>query len=86
MTAILKLIATFDSNHPVPQRYEPEPELLEKGLLGKLSDRGGFEGDLLVGGPGLIVGVGSVLVLLAQGLLYRLFLLALEPQLLFHLS
>ena len=52
--ATLKLVATFDAIHPVPQSYEPEPEALDKGLFWKLTLSGGFEGKLFVGGPDLV--------------------------------
>ena len=59
-TATLKVVATFDAIHPVPQRYEPEPEVLDKGLLWKLSLSGGFEGKLFIGGPDLVTWMESL--------------------------
>ena len=58
--ATLKLVATFDAIHPVPQSYEPEPEALDKGLFWKLSLSGGFEGKLFVGGPDLVTWLESL--------------------------
>jgi hypothetical protein len=58
--ATLKVVATCDAIHPVPQNYEPEPEVLDKGLFWKLSLSGGFEGKLFVGGPDLVTWLESL--------------------------
>ena len=58
--ATLKVVATFDAIHPAPQGYEPEPEVLDKGLFWKLSLSGGFEGKLFIGGPDLVTWLESL--------------------------
>ena len=51
--AFLKLVATFTASNPLPELYDPEPEIVIQGLMWRLEFPIGYEGKVFSGGTEL---------------------------------